>query len=297
MVITHISSISKKAMSLFPISNVSLHANIAIRQRRARNQSSIKVTVLSAGKLTLLSISKPISLGKKMVPENLHALELVLKALPPTVTINFTSAPIATKVVKPAKIMASSVILRSAENALTSIQCFTLLIKNAWRSAVLATIRLTRRLVIFVRIHVRTALVTSSTAQDVILVRILRHFLSPRTRLEELPVSVVLVNLTAPQVTSWIWKRKMTLDATNVSLHAQLVKRRKITALAVMEEMSCIIHTKEIVIKSVQPLLHQIFPILSVWVAQRTAISVVLLEKPIVTSVRKDGCSKMDTAF
>lgn len=131
MVITHISSISKKAMSLFPISNVSLHANIAIRQRRARNQSSIKVTVLSAGKLTLLSISKPISLGKKMVPENLHALELVLKALPPTVTINFTSAPIATKVVKPAKIMASSVILRSAENALTSIQCFTLLIKNA----------------------------------------------------------------------------------------------------------------------------------------------------------------------
>jgi len=68
----------------------------------------------------------------------------------------------------------------------------------------LATIRLTRRLVIFVRIHVRTAPVTSSTAQDVILVRILRHFLSPRTRLEELPVSVVLVNLTAPQVTSWI---------------------------------------------------------------------------------------------
>jgi len=217
-------------MSLFPISNVLHHANIAIRPRRAKSQSSTKVTVLSAGKLILLGTSKPSRLGTRKVLETPHALDLVRKAIPPTVTRNFTSVKNATKVVKSAKITASLVIRRGAENALTSIQCFTLQIKNAWRSAVWATIRSTRRLVIFVRIHVWTAPVISSTAHNVTQRRILRHSLSPRTRLEELPLSVALAKLTAPQVTSWTWKIQRTLDATSVSPHAQLARRQRITA-------------------------------------------------------------------
>ena len=86
----------------------------------------IKITVLNAGKLILLSTSKRIALGTRKVMENLHALELVKKAIPPTVTRRSTSVLIATKVVQNAKIMALLVILRSAENALKLTKCFTL---------------------------------------------------------------------------------------------------------------------------------------------------------------------------
>jgi hypothetical protein len=119
-------------MSLFPFSNVFHHANIAMRPRKEvarERQSTIKITVLSAGKLTLLSTFKRIALGTRKVMENLHASELVRKAIPPTVTRRSTSVLIATKVVQNAKIMALKVMIRSAENALKHTKCFTLPIK------------------------------------------------------------------------------------------------------------------------------------------------------------------------
>jgi hypothetical protein len=119
-------------------------------------------------------------------------------------------------------------------------------------------------IVINVRIFVWTAPVTSSTAQNVIPRRITKHFSSPKTRSEKVPLIVVLAKLTAPQATSWMKKTKLTSDATSVSLHVLLVKRPKITASAVTEKITSITHTMAIAMKSVQRLLHQIFPISSV---------------------------------
>jgi hypothetical protein len=151
-------------------------------------------------------------------------------------------------------------------------------------------------IVINARIFVWTAPVTNSTAQNVIPRRITKHFSSPKTRSEKVPLIVALAKLTAPQATSWMKKTKLTSDATSVSLHVLLVKRLKITASAVTEKITSITHTMAIAMKSVQRLLLQIFPISSVWVAHRTAISAVLLEKATVTSVPTHGCSKRASA-